>query len=422
MSVNIKTDKETEVRDLTISQIEALIFLIYRSDYRCFFPFAYNDKTESERFVGYAGAIGTKEDDNFLDEPIPKDVDIYLCVNGMKSPYKRTASELIGLQNLVIDIDSHQFNLSIEELNEHIKDFEKKLIDKLIIKPNFVNRTGRGLHLWFCIEACHVSLNKICLSVIDMLCTHIEGLMQEMGEEELSIDRASSLKLNGLFRMPYSYNTKAGVWAEGQLIREDTPNINELRKTLLENGFKSAYFSSEKKAKKRVDSSKYHYSPTIKQNDYTPCLIHRKKFMDYLFRTRNIEVGSRDIMIFAMYSTLIMLMNDELAQEYCVELNDTFKVPLKHYELHAIYKEIDKKQHKFTVERFFDFVHATEVEKEWFRKSTKKEEDKQKKRDDKAERNRKIKEWRANGVSVAEISREVKLSRKGVYNILNATL
>jgi len=51
--------------------------------------------------------------------------------------------------------------------------------------------------------------------------------------------------------------------------------------------------------------------------------------------------------------------------EYCTELNATFKKPLHTYELRAIFREIDKKNHRFTVARFFDFINATEEEKAW---------------------------------------------------------
>lgn len=258
------------------------------------------------------------------------------------------------------------------------------------------------------------------MGVIDMLCTHIGQIMKGLKEEELTIDKASSLKLNGLFRMPYTYNTKAKRWSEGHLVHEELPNINELNEVLRENGFKSQYFTSEKKPKK-VTSSKYKFSKKIKDNDYTPCLIHRKRFMEYLFKTREIEVGARDIMIFAMYSTIIMLLDREEAQEYCLELNATFKEPLKIGKVCAIFKEIDKKRHRFTVERFFDFINATEEEKAWFYKSTVKEQRKQEKRQAKIDRNNKIKEMRAKGVSVLAISKEVKLSPKAIYNILNAT-
>ena len=424
MSLEIKTDRELdefeEMRDLSCEQIEHLIFLIYRSNYCSFFPFAYRDKSEGERFVGYAGAICSQdiEDDSF-DNPLPKDVDIYICPNGMKSPYKRTMDGLINIQNLVIDIDSHQSAKTITELNEHIKRFENRLIDKLIIKPNYINRTGRGIQLWFCIEPCYIALNKICMSVIDMLCNHIEDIMKELKETELSIDKASSLKLNGLFRLPYTYNTKAKRWAEGRLLHEELPNINELKEILKENNYKSRYF--EEKEQKKASPTiprRFQFVPELKDNDYTPCLIHRKKFMEYLFKTRDVRVGARDIMMFAMYSTVVKLLDKDDAKAYCIELNDTFEEPLKYGELLAIFKEIDKKQHRFTVEKFFEFVNATKEEKAWFYKATNKEKRREAKREEKAKKYERVRELYEQGLSIVAISKELNISRPTIYKIL----
>lgn len=425
MSLQIKTDRELdeleEMRYLTYTEVDNLSFLVFRSNYHSYFPFSYRDKTDGERFSGYAGAVDNQDEkDDSFDNPFPKDVDVYICANGMKSPHKRTEDNLINIQNLVIDIDSHQSARSIAELNEHIKLFESKLLDRLIIKPNFINRTGRGLQLWFCIEPCHVALNKICMSVADMLCKHIETIMNEMNESELSIDRASSLKLNGLFRLPYTYNTKARRWAEGRMIHEDLPNINELKEVLKDNGYKSKYFGEKKQKKNVVVPKKYRFVPELKDNDYTPCLIHRKKFMEYLFKTRDVQVGSRDIMLFAMYSTVVQLLDEADAKMYCIELNDTFSEPLRYAELCTIFKEIDKKQHRFTVEKFFDFVNATREERAWFYKATNKEERRKARRKAKAEKYEKVKELRSQGYSIVAISKELGISRPTIYKILEA--
>ena len=425
MSLQIKTDRELdefeEMRYLNWTEDDNLIFLFYRSDYRSYFPFAYRDRTIKDRFVGYAGSVCNTdtEDDSF--DTFPKGVDIYICANGMKSPYKRTADNMVNIQNLVIDIDSHQFTGTITELNEHIKAFEEELLNRVLIKPNYINRTGRGLQLWFCIEPCYVALNKICMSVIDMLCNHIEVIMKELNENELEIDRASSLKLNGLFRLPYSYNTKAEKWAEGRMVHTDLKNINELKEILKDNGYKSKYFGEKEQKKTNiVVPRKYRFVPELKDNDYTPCLIHRKKFMEYLFKTRDIQVGSRDIMMFAMYSTVVKLLDEADAKAYCIELNDTLKQPLRYAELCMIFKEIDRKQHRFTVERFFTFVNATTEEKRWFYKLTNKEEKRQAKRNAKKERNIKVKELHNQGWSIVAISKEMGISRPTIYKILGA--
>ena len=147
MRLKLTTDRELdefeEMRYLKVSEEYILLNLFFREDmeHKSYFPFAYNDKTVNERFVGYAGALFNQgTDDTSFDEPFPKDVDIYICANSMKSGYKRTIDNLVNIQNLVIDIDSHDSKLSVEALNEHILEFEEKLLDKLIVKPNVINR------------------------------------------------------------------------------------------------------------------------------------------------------------------------------------------------------------------------------------------------------------------------------------------
>lgn len=430
MSLKLKTDRVLdefeEMRYLTWSEEENLYNLFCRddTDYKFHFPFAYNDKTVSERFVGYAGAMCNKDmEDTSFEEPLPKDVDIYICANGMKSGYKRTLDNLINIQNLVIDIDSHSSTLSIEDLNNHILIFEEKLLDRLVLKPNLINRTGRGVQLWFCIEPCHVSLGKICLSVVDMLCNHITEILVELDETELSVDRASSLKLNGLFRLPYSYNTKAKRWSECRLIHGDCPNVNELRKQLLSDGYKSDYFveySGKKKFhKKKVNSGKYHFTLNINLNDYTPCLIHRKMFLEQVIQARGGKKGSRDLLMFALYSTVIWLFDNEDAQAYCEEWNGTFEEPLKESKLWEIFRDVDRKRYKFTVTKFLNLINATDEERSWYHKLSVKEERKKARHKAKEERNRKVKELRKQGLTIVAISKELHLSRPTIYKILN---
>jgi len=431
MSLKLKTDRVLdefeEMRYLKWSEEDNLYNLFFRDDteYEFYFPFAYNDKTVSERFVGYAGAIYNKDmEDTSFDEPFPMDVDIYICANGMKSGYKRTLDNLINIQNLIIDIDSHSSNLSIEELNEHILELEERLLDRLILKPNLINRTGRGVQLWFGVEPCHVSLSKICLSVIDMLCNHITEILVELDETELSVDRASSLKLNGLFRLPYSYNTKAKRWSECRLVHEEFPNVNQLRKKLLSNGYKSDYFveptGKKKIGKKRVFSGKYHFSNKINLNDYTPCLIHRKMFLEQVIQARGGKKGARDLLMFALYATVIWLFDKEDAQAYCEEWNSTFEQPLKDSKLWEIFRDVDRKRYKFTVTKFLNLINATDEERGWYHKLSVKEERKKARHKAKEERNHKVKELREEGLTIVAISKEMNLSRPTIYKILKA--
>ena len=440
MSLKLTTDRELdefdEMRYLNCTESEHLTALFLRegSKYQSFFPFSYNDKTVGERFVGYAGALQNDDwSDASFDEAFPQDVDIYICANSMKSGHKRGIDNLINIQNLVIDIDSHDSALSMDDLNEHILKFEKKLLKKLIIKPNLINRTGRGLHLWFCIEPCHVALSKICLSVVDMLCSHIAEIMLELNELELSIDKASSLKLNGLFRLPYTYNTKAKRWSECRLIHQNYPNINKIRKKLLSKGYSSEYFidyPKKSKAKKKSKAElandylldrlfkKYRYASDISTNDYTPCLIHRKNFLEQVILSRGGQKGTRDLLMFALYATVIGLFEKDDAQAYCEEWNSRFAEPLKTSKLCEIFKDVDRKRYKFTVKKFLDLINATDEERALYHKLSVKETQKRERHEKKQERNRKVKELHEQGLSIVAISKEMKLSRPTIYKIL----
>lgn len=417
--LKIQTQKQVEGRGLTLSEEDNLLMLFYRdTEYNSYFPFAIMDKTSDEhKFVGYAGALCPKDenDESFFQE-FPEYVDLYICPNGMKTPFKRTKDNLINIQNIVIDIDSHNSELSIEELQDHIIQFENILLQELVIKPNYINHTGRGMHLWYCIEPCHVKLEKICTALIDMLCSNIETIITNTNESELALDRATSFKLNGLFRVPYSFNTKANLWTNGIFIHNEINNINELVKQLKNSGYNSEYHKVAKK--KKQTKKNYTIRNKLSKDDYLPCLIHRKKYIDYIFETRDIDVGERDILLFASYSCLFKLYEKDDARNYLEELNAKIKKPLKYSELLCIFNEIEKKQHNFTVKKFHDFINATESEIEWFNKSTMKEEKKRDKRNKKTERNIKINELYNNGMSIVDISKLIGVSRPTIYKVL----
>lgn len=432
MSLKLRTDRELdeleEMRYLKFSEEDMLNLIIYRdTKYRSHFPFAYMDRTVDERFVGYAGAVCNQDDkDTSFDDPFPKDVDIYICANGMKSPHKRDFNNLINIQNLVIDIDYHDTEISIDELNEHIEKFEKQLIKKLLVKPNLINKTGRGMHLWYFLEPCHVSLCKICQSVIDMMCTHIDEIMEEVNEKVLKTDKSASLKLNGLFRLPYTYNTKAKRWSECTILHEDLQDINTFRKKLLKKGYTSAYFVDKKgksQKKKQQDVSiprRFNFSLTSDEKKYIPCLIHRKYFMEHLFQTRDVKEGLRETMLFAMYITLIKLHDVEEARSYCEELNGKFQKPLKSTELKALFSCVDKHRYNYSVENFLKLIDATTEERAYYYKLNVKQQRQKERKEKKEKRNNKVKELYEQGYTIVAISNEMHLSRPTIYKILKS--
>lgn len=411
------TVNEVETRGLTITEYEHLCFLLYRSEYKSFNVVSMIDKTgDEDKFVGHAGVICSQEYDKAIElDDFPINADLYICPNGSATPHTRKSEYIVNIQNFVIDIDAHNSTLTTEELNAHINEFEQTLLDGLIVKPNFINHTGRGLHLWYCFQPCYKTMKKIVDSTIDMTIQHIKELMNE--EEILQLDSPSSFKLNGLFRIPYSYNTKAKMWSYGNMIHDELPNINDIRNTLKQAGYKSNYFE-DKKTKSNYNPKKYKKQiPNQEMKDFLPCWIHREKFIRYLLKTRKIEEGQRDIMLFATYTVLSRLYETNDAREQLEAINNSFTKPLTDGEVRTICFEIERKKHKFSNERFLTFVQATDNERAWFNKSNR-ELIAQEKRDAKQERNERIVQCHINGMNITEISKFLNVARNTVYSVL----
>ena len=436
MSLSIKTDGPTECREMTLAQIEALCFLFYRTDkYQYHFHFAYRDTTgEKERFCGYAGTLYTGDlGDTSFDGEFPKGVDVYVTPNGFNNAYHRQGKYLLGLQNMVIDIDAHGADLSPAALHDHIAQFEGKLLARLDPQPNFVHQTGRGLQLWYCFEACSVKLKPIVLGTMNGLISQIRQIMADLGERVLSIDEGASKKLEGLFRFPYTYNTTYRGWGEGRLIHEETPNINNLFQSIYEAGWNCGDFSHNGNYGKPrpyipswvIRKNKHRFKQqgvSIRRGDYTPCFFHRKKFLEHLFSTRDMTDGggNREILLFAMYHVVTNLLDStDEAQQYILELNASLLDPLDEYEIQGcIFKQIDLCHYRFPNENFLRIVNATEQERELFYSLSKRRTLQLERRQKKQTRNAQILDLHAKGVSVAAIAREVGCSRPTVYSVL----
>ena len=437
MSLSIKTDGQTERREMTLSQIEALIFLFYRTDqYQYHFHFAYRDTTgEKERFCGYAGTMytGDLSDDSF-DGEFPEGVDVYVTPNGFNNAYHRQGKYLLGLQNMVIDIDAHGADLSPAALHDHIAEFEGKLLARLDPQPNFAHQTGRGLQLWYCFEPCSVKLKPIVQGTMNGIISQIQQIMADLGEQVLSIDEGASKKLEGLFRLPYTYNTKYQGWSEGKLLHQETPNINDLFQAVHDAGWNCGDFSytgnygepnfswlwADIKKRKRKARPKTGY--TIRRGDYTPCFFHRKKFLEHLFDTRDMTDGggNREILLFAMYHVVTNLLDrTDDAQKYILDLNASLFDPLGEDEIErCIFRQIDRCHYRFPTENFLRIVNASEQEREFFHSLSKRRTLQLERRQKKQTRNTRILDLYAKGLSVAAIARDVGCSRPTVYSVL----
>lgn len=449
--LKISTKEEVAVCSFTQEQLKHLHFLLQpywvplnyegevpewmNEDYYSFISFAYKDPTDTEKpFHGYAGFCKSDDTDSGFDrfyEPVPA-VDLYCCPNGFKAWNSRAKDKLISLQTIVIDIDAHDSDLSVEDLQAHIKDFVPKLLDNVFFEPNFISYTGRGVHFWYCVEPCHVSCMCNFESCISGLLSCYKAAIQSIGESVLSLDEGASKRPSGLYRVPYSYNSKTCTWATGELLHYDRINVDVLLGALQSLGFCKVVeykhydiAKGEKEEKKKAKSTpkkKTKKRPGLKYKDvgqYRGAFIHRKAFVEHLLDTRETLIGKRSALLYMLFHAVYNLVDTfEEAQDYIQAVNASLPEPITEAEVKAIAKYVYNHNHKLTNEGFLKMCGATPDEVIYFNRSTEKQKKKAAAAKKKMDRDSIIFDlWDSGERNIAYIAKMAGCSRDTVYRV-----
>lgn len=453
--LKITTKEDVKTRAFTKEQLRHLHFLLQpywmpfdydgdfpdwmNDDYFSYISFAYRDPTDIEKpFHGYAGYIKSDDSDSSFErfhEPIPE-VDLYCCPNGFKAWNSRAKSQLISLQTIVVDIDAHDSTLSIEDLQSHIKDFVPKILDNVFFRPNFISYTGRGVHFWYCLEPSHASLIGAWEDCAKGLFSCFKCAISSIGESVLSLDEGASIKCSGLFRVPYSYNTKSHTWATGELLHYERIHIDTLLGALVALGYLGndylglANNSDIEKAELKTDSKpktrkvKHPKKPGFKYSNvtqYRGMFIHRKAFVEHLLYTRDTLIGNRHNLFYMLTHAVYNLSDTfEEAQDYIKSVNSSLFEPLSDSEILAITNYVHNHNWKIGNDKFLEFCVATPEEIKYFNRSNKKYEKKLAAKKKKMDRDAKILELWDNGEkNIALIARTVGCSRPTVYSVVS---
>ena len=352
-------------------------------------------------------------------------VDLYCSPQGFKKP-KRTMENLLSIQNIVIDLDSHSTDMTIPELQKYIKSFTPKLLKYIPIKPNFVHQTGRGLQLWWCIEPCHVSLGYYVKNCVEALLSMVDDALCYADDIVLELDKTASKRITGYYRVPYTYNTKTNTWSTGKLYHKKRPHVADLHKSLCNAGY-ACYEHMPKEIKEKYKNSskpvkiikKVPKVPgTCIQTPYTPCFIYRKRALDHLVSEHGITEGHRHGFLLAYYTVYSNLYGDDMADDYIRSLNEILVPAFSDEHLEYLISSYHKKRYKYKEAKFFELVGYDKPVLPHY--ITKKEAAKKKVKDRKAIRDAQIYEMYAQGHTITHISKVLSVSRPTIYKVLAA--
>lgn len=301
--------------------------------------------------------VGTLGEINFED--YTNLTDIYYTPNTFSSPIRRTRENLWQLHRFYIDID-HKKNTRAIDNFEIVIEIEKLVESKVIPKPTQYIYSGRGIHVYWDINSCHVMLIDLWEKIEDYLYHAIKQI--EKSIDNISVDkRATNPAI--LLRVPNTINSRSREKCYSMFKDESTSyNIFDLKKQ---------YIIPNRK-KESNNKNKLAYLPT--KNLYT---LNASRLIDFekIVELRNFDVeGYRNTLIM-LYSYHYRLINNVTVNELIKvtkKFNKTFKKPYKVKELIYVCRSVNRtvkyfikdntKGYKFSNKYIIEALNITESE------------------------------------------------------------
>lgn len=209
----------------------------------------------------------------------------------------------------------------------------------------------------------------------------------------------------GYFRFPGTYNSKAKKWGDFAFLQEDRLNVIDF------------YFDKVASGKKNpipfTNFKKYALA------DYREHILYA--LLDLRRKEGWVEDGYRDTFCFILFNTILEEYGEEKADEAVRKMNRSFSHPLSGKSLKSYLSTSRKKGYKFSNQTIINYLCITKEEQDMlhFHPSSKREEEREKKRQVKRERVQLVIELAKEGRSQREIAKMAGTSQSTVCRILS---
>lgn len=284
--------------------------------------------------------------------------DIYYTPNTFNSPIKRDVNYLWQLHRFYIDIDHKEGTLPIDHYEIVMQVEELVQANKIPAPTEYVN-SGRGIHIYWDINNCHIMLLDLWEKIENQLFNSIKELEKTI--KNIKVDKRATDPTR-LLRLYGSINSKSNTKCYSMLRNEDNIyNIFDLKKQYIK----------VNKPKKKSNKSVV-FLPT--KNLYTLNMSRMEDFKTIVSLRKGDVEGYRNTLIM-MYSYHYRLVNEVTVEELIKEVreyNKSFSEPYKIKDLKAVcrsvtrvvkhFKEDENKGYKFTNRYIIDSLDITPKE------------------------------------------------------------
>ena len=299
---------------------------------------------------------------SFVEEMhVSRNMDYYITANSVCG-VRRVTEEVFGLHNIVIDIDCHAGTHSPALLADFVWRCSRDLWSTGDCpEPNSIVFSGRGVQLWWALEPASVKIQYWYKRMQSWLMDALQGVLDESPEQlgELSIDRSASKKLAGLFRLPFTFNSKTGRKGSLQIRRKTRYSLRKM----LEEYVPAEYNPNHKKPSERFRGG-FEVESELPKQEYVPlagsdaevlkggktAMARRVQQLVRLRALRNAPMGEemRDRFCFTVYCALLADHEQEEAWRRLVVFNEGFKQPLPYPALKQMMSSATEKKYRLT--------------------------------------------------------------------------
>lgn len=287
-----------------------------------------------------------------IEKALNLHANLYITPNSFWKP-QRKIEYIRHLNSLFIDVDFYKIekykNKNHLEVMEIIK---KDIFNKnMLPSPTFALYTGRGLAFYWLIEPCPVTV----LPLWNVVQRYFLETLEIVGGDAKSIDSARVMKLAGSLNL--SNNTRAKlyifdknlIYKLGDIQKNYLPELSPDTESVGDRVHKRKHLTREEYFKK-INEQKSTKGKTKKQkkviNLYNQLNLHYSRLMDLvkLLEVRNgmcreekgalSPKGQRETMCFLYrYWYCCYCSDEDMALEYTLEFNQSFREPLTNDEV-----------------------------------------------------------------------------------------
>lgn len=289
--------------------------------------------------------------------------DYYITANSV-SGVRRTADQLFGLHNIVMDVDAHHEEDGEDALDTLWWRMRRDLfLPDELPEPTSVIKTGRGLQLWWCIIPISAKCHSYYDEIAGAFAEKITAFLREYSELSLfHVDRAASQNPIGYFRLPGTYNTKSGTAVELLLCQDRQYSTHELL-PLVKSWPKEP--PSVHRLPEDAFSGRYAEEDIFLLKDMKTTGFFRVRQMIQLRMLRNNAIGeeTRNNLCLIVYNAMVRALGHDEAWEKLLAFNRGFKKPMTKRELHQTIDTSRRKNgYRFRNKTIISFLNITPEE------------------------------------------------------------